>query len=297
MGRTLRLVSYNILEGFRPLPSGKADRRGVDRARVDAARAVIGALDPDILVLNEALFCRQFSGRCVDYGAMLGFPHQAAALYDEAWGNAILSRHAIVHSQQMRIYNRGGLRAVIATQSGEVTVASYHPHPRRMPAHKAADFRRLIADVSGPLIVCGDLNGISPEDAIDRAALIAAFGAFTNEPEAAVDRFIESGRLVFGALNALGLRDAVPLPGRRFTMPTDLINLDKGSAMRIDHILANEEISIAGGEVVHSAASNRASDHHPVMVEFTICAGASTSMVDGAANTAGGGFAERQADG
>jgi endonuclease/exonuclease/phosphatase family metal-dependent hydrolase len=38
--------------------------------------------------------------------------------------------------------------------------------------------------------------------------------------------------------------------------------------MRIDHILANDALEIVGGEVVHSAASNRASDHHPVLVEF-----------------------------
>ena len=53
-------------------------------------------------------------------------------------------------------------------------------------------------------------------------------------------------------------------------MPTDLINPDKRSGIRIDHILANAAIAIAGGEVVHSADTNRASDHHPVMVDFHI---------------------------
>ena len=50
-------------------------------------------LRPDILVLNEALFCRQYVDRAVDYARLFDFPYQAAALYDEAWGNAILSRH------------------------------------------------------------------------------------------------------------------------------------------------------------------------------------------------------------
>jgi endonuclease/exonuclease/phosphatase (EEP) superfamily protein YafD len=44
--------------------------------------------------------------------------------------------------------------------------------------------------------------------------------------------------------------------------------------MRIDHILANDGLQIVSGGVVHSAASDRASDHYPVMVEFTIGAGA-----------------------
>jgi endonuclease/exonuclease/phosphatase (EEP) superfamily protein YafD len=40
--------------------------------------------------------------------------------------------------------------------------------------------------------------------------------------------------------------------------------------MRIDHVLANDAIEVIAGEVVQSADSNRASDHHPVMVEFRI---------------------------
>jgi endonuclease/exonuclease/phosphatase family metal-dependent hydrolase len=71
-------------------------------------------------------------------------------------------------------------------------------------------------------------------------------------------------------LGELGLKDAIPPTGRRYSIPTDLINTDKSSAMRIDHILANDAIEVVVGEVVHSAASNRASDHHPVLVEFRL---------------------------
>jgi len=57
--------------------------------------------------------------------------------------------------------------------------------------------------------VCGDFNASSPEDAIDRRQLIAAFRSFASEPEQAVDRFIESGRQVFARLAEFGLRDAI----------------------------------------------------------------------------------------
>ncbi len=40
--------------------------------------------------------------------------------------------------------------------------------------------------------------------------------------------------------------------------------------MRVDHVLANDAIEIIAGEVVQNASSNRASDHHPIMVEFRI---------------------------
>ena len=264
----LRLVSYNLLEGLRPVDPIAGERRQLDRARTDAARHVVNDLSPDILVLNEALYSRQYRGHIVDYARLFSFPYQLAALYDDAWGNAILSRCPILRSHEMRTEERGGLVAVVATPSGELTVASYHPHPSRRPADKAADFERLVADLTGPLIVCGDLNCISPEDGIDREAMVVAFRRFAHAPEAAVDQFIESGRQVFGALGKFGLKDAIPPEGRRYSIPTDLISLDKTSGIRIDHILANDGIEVATGAVVHSTATNLGSDHHPVVLEF-----------------------------
>ena len=139
MSECLRLVSFNILEGLRPLGRSAGEQRDIDRGRAEAAKTVVADLRPDILVLNEALFCRQFLGRTVDYAHLFGFPYQAAALYDNAWGNAILSRYPITRSHEMRIHNRGGLASVIAAPTGELTVASYHPHPSRYPASKASD--------------------------------------------------------------------------------------------------------------------------------------------------------------
>ena len=266
----MRLVSFNILEGLRPLSSAGSERRFIDRDRSQAAQEVVAELDPDILVLNEALFCRQFADTATDYASLFGFPFQAAALYDGAWGNAILSRHPIEKSQEMRIYNRGGLIATIAAPAGRLNIASYHPHPGRYPENKALDFTSLVDGLTGPMIICGDMNCINPEDHTDRKGLIEAFRSFSANAEAAVDQFINSGKIVFTSLGELGLTDAIPPAGRRYTIPTDLINLDKKSAIRIDHILANDAIEVITGEVIHSTASNRASDHHPVMVEFRI---------------------------
>ena len=266
----LRLVSFNILEGFRPLRKRGSDRRLLDRQRVAAARSIVSELAPDILVLNEALFCRTHVGKRIDYHKLFGFTHAAAALYDGAWGNAILSRFPIRRSQELRVYNRGGLTAIIETPVGLLTIASYHPHPRRYPENKALDFSRLVEGLTGPVIVCGDLNCISPEDPIDRHRLIESFDEFSTDAAADVDRFLESGILVFATLGRLGLKDAIPLTQRRYSMPTDLISLNKSSAIRIDHILANEGIEVVHGEVVHSQASNRASDHHPVVLDFRL---------------------------
>jgi endonuclease/exonuclease/phosphatase family metal-dependent hydrolase len=79
-----------------------------------------------------------------------------------ALGNAILSQHPITRSQELNIYNRGGLIAVLATPLGALTVASYHPHPLRRPENKADAFAAMVAALAGPLLVCGDFNAISP---------------------------------------------------------------------------------------------------------------------------------------
>jgi len=80
MTQTLRLVSYNLLEGLRPIASPVRERRHFDRARVEAARAVVDGLRPDVLVLNEALFCQEHRGRVVDYSRLFGFPYLSSAL-------------------------------------------------------------------------------------------------------------------------------------------------------------------------------------------------------------------------
>ena len=245
----------------------------MDRERAALARSVVDELEPDLLILNEALFCQQYAGHVVDYRALFGFDYASAALYDGAWGNAVLSRFPITDSREMRIEDRGGIVVHVETPEGPLTVASYHPHPAREPILRADDFTRLVAGVQGPLLVGGDFNCIHPDDPVDVEQMVAAFADFSDDPPEAVRRFVEGGRRVFEALAPFGLHDAVPPEGRRFTIPTDLLREDKRSAMRIDHILCNGGVRVLGGEVIHSEATQQASDHHPVLVDFALLHG------------------------
>ncbi|MEZ4240865.1 MAG: endonuclease/exonuclease/phosphatase family protein [Myxococcota bacterium] len=270
-GRTIRLVSYNLLEGLRTVPTTPAsDVHPFDEERVVAARRVVDDLSPDVLVLNEALYCLRHAGRRVDYAALFGYPHQVCALYGDAWGNAVLSRFPVVRHEEMRIHNRGGVMADLDTPDGPLAVGSYHPHPGRYPGHKALDFVRLLGQREGPRLVAGDMNAVSPADDPDRDALVRAFSRFDQDPAGTVDRFLDSGRAVFGALENLGLRDAMPDAARRYTIPTDLLSTDKGSGIRIDHVLVSDEIEVLDGGVARNPETERASDHYPVWIDLRL---------------------------
>lgn len=263
----LRLVIWNILEGFH-----RPGTRHFDAGRLDAAREVLDTLRPDVLVLNEALWCEEHEGHVVDYAGLLGFPHHVGDLYDGHWGNVVLSRLPIVSRTTFAIYNRSGVVAGIDMGCGrQVAVATYHPHPGRYPWNKAADFRSMAAAASGrPLVLCGDFNAISPEDRPDRDVMIAGFRRFSSKPGPDVDRFIDGGLAVFAALEADGLRDAIPPQGRGITMPTDLVSSDKVSGMRIDHVMISADVRCLHGEVIRIPATERASDHYPVVADLMV---------------------------
>ena len=263
-------MSWNLLEGACQVAE---DGSPVDHPdRLVAAQALVRSNDPDILVINEALWCQPWEGRHVDYAARFGFPDSCGKLYDHHWGNVILSKHPVVACRSFDIYNRGGLLAEIATPQGVVCVATYHPHPSRWPVNKSQDFVDVAAlsTPGKPLFLCGDFNAISPEDQPDRDRLALAFARFAKDPVASSARFVDGGRAVFPRLVEAGLRDAIPSDSRGHTMPTRLVSEVDDSRMRIDHVWVNRQVLVQAARVCHDPLADQASDHYPLIVEFSL---------------------------
>lgn len=259
----LKVVSWNIWEGIGAhIINGVAH---VDAARLEKIRTTLDEIQPDVVVLNEALWCQEENGFYIDYKKLLGFEYSYEDLYDKHWGNMILSHYPLQATFRFRIHNRGGLRVVL--ESG-ATIATYHPHPSRYPAHKAHDFQKLLEQCDGPTLVCGDFNAISPDDVIDEVALTQAFSAFSKKPATDVARFTEGGRMVFDTLRQLGFVDAVEQHARRPTIPTDALNPTKDTAMRIDHAWCKNLQCTA--EVYDTPTTQWASDHLPLVISIDI---------------------------
>jgi hypothetical protein len=81
----------------------------MDEKRLHLAQNVIGRLKPDILILNEALWCNKYQGQYIDYKALFGFEFDFGHLYQKEWGNVILSRFPIVSTHVFSIHNRSGI--------------------------------------------------------------------------------------------------------------------------------------------------------------------------------------------
>jgi len=261
------VMSWNILEGFHtPRSPDPRVRQTVDPARLAAARDVLAHHQPDVLILNEALWAVAHEGYAMDYAAALGYAHGVGDLYDGCWGNMILSRYPLLSHDPFRIYNRSGVRVTVQADGWLLDVATYHPHPDRRPFKKAEDFAQLLAGHTSdrPCLIGGDFNAISPADEPDLARLTAAFARFAHDPRHSASRFIESGQAIFPVLAQHGFRDALAPENRRYSMPTDLISADKASAMRIDHLWVNHAIDVRDAQVLQTDATNRASDHHPL---------------------------------
>lgn len=267
MKPTLRFMSWNLLEGGNEagatIPTASA--------RLAHAKQLVSNLNPDFLILNEALWCNPHEHSHFDYAEYFQFPHQHGHLYDQHWGNVLLSRFPIISVKQYQIYNRSGFLAIVDTPDGKIQVGTYHPHPSRYAHHKALDYHSLLNCTNPhlPTLVGGDFNAISPEDKPDPQALAKSFERFSKNPIYDSKRFIDGGNHVFEMVERLGFRDAIPPLNRKPTMPTRLITDTTDSAMRIDHILCNTHVWIQNGWVEKTELADLSSDHYPVLVDFS----------------------------
>lgn len=275
----IRVMGWNFLEGglSRPDPSG---RRTLHPERRAAAQALVARLDPDVLIVNEALGCTPHTENApyTDYAALFGRAHGAAARYDGIWGNAIVSRFPIIEVREGLLYtsgspmNRGWIAAHIDAPSGPFWVGTYHPHPCRSPRLRRGDVAGMLDAMDGPAVFLGDLNAVSPAPDTDEHALVDIFTRFQDKEHAlhSAALFHQSGHLLFDAVEGLfpqrGFVRAIQEPVS--TMPTALIRQPGDVGLRIDHILASPEFRVQRGWVERAPEADVASDHYPVLAEL-----------------------------
>ena len=238
----LKIVHWNILDG------------AVERW--DLCAVWLDKIRPDVLTLCEC--------NCWDDAeakrrlAPLGLPH--VVFGETQWGYHLCwaSREPCV---RFDFLTTGFWHGALHIKHPRFEAIHTHLAPGReaervsIRAHEADVLARRISNVSGPLILTGDLNSLSPLDA-DCLTDVADTG---NLEATAVGHLLTTGLVDLGA----GVEP-------RWSMPTAISGSD--AHRRLDYILASPDLAPRCGPArIHQEEPlPRASDHFPVMVELDL---------------------------
>jgi endonuclease/exonuclease/phosphatase (EEP) superfamily protein YafD len=222
-GRTFRAVLVNV---------NTANREH------ERLRHFIRTEKPDFMVLLE--INQRWLAALQELRAL--YPYSRAALRDDNFGMALLSRMPFDHGEINHIGNAGvpSIVARFAINGQSLTVIGTHPLP---PAGRSyAELRNLqlaalahaVQSHERPVMVLGDLN-------------ITSWSPFFQD-----------------LLRAAGLRDSRIGFGIQPTWPTGLPHF----WVPIDHCLVSEEVVVHDRRIGPSVGS----DHYPVVVDFSLAA-------------------------
>ncbi len=270
----LRVMTYNVLYAFHER-QGDTMLFQEDRAR--AVREVVRACAPDVLGVTEAVYCGPGRGRLIrpDYATMFGLEHVHAGGFAGDWGNCLVSRFPILHAERLPLgggrdeVTSSALRATLDCDGREVHVDVVHPSPAITEAERVAAFVPLLSTLQRPYLMIGDLNALSDEDPYDHATLVAQLTGHVEQPEVLATRMLD--RRLIATVREQGLRDLAP-PGRRHTLPTRLPrpHATQGARLRLDYIFASDDFRVERVEVIDNEATDRASDHYPIVADLAL---------------------------
>lgn len=253
------LMTYNILKGG-------ADRLG-------EICTILAEQAPDFVALNEANdFDRAQEKMLKDVAEKIGLPYYALAVSESGYHVAVASRFPFKALHTLAPLRRAGIACVVEAPIGEVCIVATHMTPYS-EADRAPE--ALVLEQAGEgyenCLLVGDLNSLSPADAYPES-MIADF----NEKQ--IKKFTTNGALCFDTithfLNA-GFVDMAVAAGQNkiATTPTasnvDVSHISAG--MRLDYVLARGPVAqrLVSYTVIKNSATDRASDHYPVLVAFS----------------------------
>jgi endonuclease/exonuclease/phosphatase family metal-dependent hydrolase len=267
-------MTYNVLYAFH---ERQGDTMLFQEERARAVREVVRACAPDVLGITEAVYCGAGRGRLIrpDYATMFGLEHVYADGFDGDWGNCLVSRFPIRHAERWplgggrREVTSSALRATLDCEGREVHVDVVHPSPAITEAERVEAFVPLLSTRPRPYLMVGDLNALSDEDPYDRATLVSQLTGHVAQPDELAARMLD--RRLVATVRAHGLHDVAP-PGRRHTLPTRLPrpHATQGARLRLDYIFASDDFRVERVEVIENEATDRASDHYPLVADLVL---------------------------
>ncbi len=261
MPKTLRVMTYNILFG------GVSDGAGGSEDRTGMLASLVNDVRLDVLALNECCGfaegggarMRAFCGAVGMEGTLAVAPSgfHVALLYREPWRPAATSTTtAAMH--------HGLVRMLLTDGAHEVNVVATHLNPysslgRLQEAQTAVSQTRP----GEPTLVMGDFNSLPA--GYDGPLFARRLMDEEMRPETHVCEYFARA----GFVDVLAARDVTS-----HTYPTPLVPRPNYALapVRLDYVMASGEVASActAAWVVETPEAERASDHLPVVAEFTL---------------------------
>ena len=267
-----KIIEYNILDGFHT----RDNPARFEPERLKAARELIEAEKPDILVLPEA--CDDAitkHGIKVDYAKEFDLPYHFHGHRPNGshHGISILSLWPFIKKENYSVKDMKFIRTVLKIDNKILTIDALHPHPDLNDTQTAQSFKVVIRDSAPNTILVGDLNSWSRTDKpFDRLKLIEKFRKFEGLKDKDI-RFVGKlidDRLTFEAMDVIENSDYVDTyhkiqkKGKGFTVPTNLTDIDKSGASRIDYIFCSKEFKVIDAGIIKTELAEKGSDHYPI---------------------------------
>lgn len=260
----LRVMTYNMLHA-------PGDRLG-------PLAEVVKGVGPDVLACQEV---NTFDGMMALSRALDMLPVWGAAnSHEDTRDGQPLYEHLVIftrlvpravraHRGDQRAMFRPVLEVRLQPPGGpEITFFTVHfralvdPHTRYLKFRELGAFLAVVGEAQGPVVAMGDFNALAPDE-VERSGN----GPWRSEPPEDHLAAIRGG--VVGAIVDAGLVDSYravhPQVGQ------DESTLVGASGRRIDHIFVSPSLRsfVTGSQIVDNETVRVASDHRPVVTDFT----------------------------
>jgi endonuclease/exonuclease/phosphatase family metal-dependent hydrolase len=253
------VMSYNIYRGFHD------NHHQLNNNRLEAAQRIVSNYQPDILCLNEALYCfeNQFTQK-MDYAKQFKYKYSFAAEYKSFKGlegigaNCLLSKYPLI-AKRVPLGIKSAIRSEISIDDKILNLDLVHLSFSLTPTTNLKHIRKLLNSINEPYILAGDFNAISPKDQYNKKELVQEYYHFSANPDKDVE-ILTKCQLITKVLS-FGLEDSCI--GFETTAPTSIKGRNvKGS--RIDYIF-KKELKQIDFITIKNDDANIASDHYPIM--------------------------------
>lgn len=259
----LTVLSYNVKDGFEYKNSGNMDR----------FRIWVTEIDPDVIVFQELVTFTHSD--LSSFANSLG--HEFSYLLkEEGYPTGITSKHPINNAERVFLTSNHPpyrVHGYISAETAGLNIFAVHFSSQsndlvfQEATHILAEAR--LKSVSGPVLIAGDYNSISPVDEQKLGSIVWTTSMQKYRPSR-----IPFDYRTMNMFEESDFKDAVRLNDNKYYKASFPVQPDYYTAdflgFRLDYAYLSETLSsrCSFAEILQDSYTNNASDHYPYLLHF-----------------------------